>query len=134
MTNKFGDYPYKKPYWKPSKSAEISKAMDRKESSIKSFQDNKESSIAVTSSINNAVEWCVRHPNWKKLPNDAERWKWIDGIAREFLVYFAENKEGMETLYWQLKDRKREMAIKVETEQDIEIGSDEFEPASPVEE
>ena len=120
MTNQAKQW--KKP--QSSKSVEIRAFQENKTKSIQAFADKKEISIFVTSSINNAVDWCVAHPDWKNFMTDEERWKMIDEKAKLFVKYFAERRPELVTLYRQLTDVQQN--IFQEKVDDFNLEAEEF--------
>ena len=125
-------YPTRKPYYygsntkKPyvNKGAEISKFQARKESSIKSFTESRDINIIRTSSINDAVDWVTKHPDWGNKLTDDERMEWIDKITRKIITYFASKGEELAVLYEEVKSRKDEIREKEILAEDIEAGSE----------
>ncbi len=131
------NYPQRRPMFrrtfnpsKVDKTAEIAKFAENKSKQIAKYTEDKEMSIVVTSSINNAVEWCVRHPDWQKDMDDDKRAEWLDDITRKFISFFAIGKADYAELYHSLKNAEIEkveaIADKVLT--DVETSVEELIP------
>ena len=124
----YGNNPYQKPRFvsaAASKSSQIEKFQKNKNAQIQTYTDNKEASIIVTSSINNASDWCISHPDWSKEMTDAERMTWIDEVAKQFIAYFADNRDNLSDLYWSLKREKDERKSDALAEGAIDFGQEE---------
>lgn len=112
------------------RTEEIRRFAKEKSEQIARYTDNKEVSIAVTSSINNAVEWCVNHPNWKTEMSDEDRMAWIDNVARNFINLFSVGRSDYEELYSSLKNQvdERAEAVAEKINQDVEVSISELIP------
>lgn len=98
--------PQRKQYW--SKDSKIERAVQRKETNISNYQRQQETSIAVTSAIRDASQWCMQHPDWKDASlTDNDRMEWIDRVARDFLEFYAKNRTLYSEIYEKIKDRYR---------------------------
>lgn len=124
--------PYRKPFFRRTPKPDFGKIMDRKESSIQRFTDNKELSIIVTSSINNAVDWMVSQDWWKDPQvSEAKRWDLLDKTAKVFIRYFAENRGSLGGLYEALKQKHENMVSEAIDDEEVALGGDDAEDLAP---
>lgn len=123
--------PYRKPFKPYSKTANIEKAVQRKENSIKTYTDNKDKSIAISSATNfagNMVIELVAREKGKDFTQGMIR----DSIATNyemFLRIFLNNQNDTDGVYMKIQQeiaRKNEIFEQAGNDEAIaDFGSNE---------
>lgn len=105
------------------KEKTIEKAMARKEKGIQKYTDQKEASIFLTSSINNAVKYCTETKSWAEM-TDEQRKKYLKKTQDFFLKWFlTESIKNTPDKIQEIKEAIITRLQKIEEEAEQEIAS-----------
>jgi len=115
--------PYQRKFGTPVASDKFKEFQDKKEKSIAKFTDKREISIIRTSSINDAVAWCTKHPDWSKKMTEEQRWDWVRTVAKQFVEFFAIDGQELDELLANGRDRVEEIREKEKAAVEIEVGT-----------
>lgn len=103
-------YPFR-PSGTFKKSVEITAAMERKKADIKSFQDLKGVSIAVSSAFNSASDLCTVLVRTGKLDSEGY-WKIHEELYREFLSRFTAKQQEAKAGFYEVASKAAQAAAK----------------------